>query len=62
MRPLKDEFKADLCEVQRDWIRVPTTLVLIIPVLTAAILIGVLEACRETWKTFTLPCLRGPEL
>ena len=50
-----------LDEIQRVWIRIPITLLLITPVLIMGILAGIIDGVLIAFKDFITPCLKGPK-
>ena len=63
-QPIELDIMEPLDQIQRGWIRIPATIVLVIPsfvgVVGGGIVVGIFESVGIWWNDFFIDCLRGP--
>jgi hypothetical protein len=63
MRPLYKEFFTDLNKVQRWWIRIPATLMLLLLVISVFAIIGMIQGIVQyAIIEFIIPCIKGENI
>jgi len=69
-RPFLNEFDYPLDQVQRAWVRIPSTIVLSLFVAVPGVVLGsaviglfegFIKGCKDYWNNFAVPCWRGPK-
>ena len=60
-RPFLLDINMPLNRVQRAWVRLPVTLILIPFILIIAIPVGIFEAWKTVFTDFIVPCLEGEQ-